>query len=428
MTTSPDARTARWVATTWLGVTLFLLTADHLALAIGGVKLKPGYAFVAGMWLFAPRAMLVVARAAVADVPRWPLLVLLPIGVSIALSHDLRSSLLWLGWAGFDLATVITVYAFARTQRLEQIDVRRAATLAIAMIAAAGLAQFAAIFVLGRPILDPQVHLGVYRLNGVAGWPHFLAIDAFLLLPLVLTGPLSRVEVAVLAVMLFVLAMSTAKIAWLLAAALVGLLLVLRRARPLLAVVGVAVPLAVAALLVPLPSRDGATLSGLDRLGRYAAGALESTSIQDRVMIGTMGLQVVELYPWFGVGPRAYATYVWTRFDVELPGRNKLDIEGKVAAKHENIWIEFMAELGIPATLGLLAILVRSLWIRHGRFVNALHAGTWCALVLYFAVSGTLSQTGLLTLVYAVFGLYWYARTMAIPSAADRTAPASPPP
>lgn len=415
------------VAVAWLGVTLFLLTADHLAVVVGGVKLKVGYAFVLGLWLFGPRQMLVAARGALARMPRWPWLVLVPILVSVALSFNVRSSLLWLAWLGFDGLTVLTVYAFAQAQRLGEHEVRGAATIGTALVAVLGLVQFAAIFLLDRPILDPQVHLGVYRLNGASGWPHFLAIYAFLLVPLVVAGTLSRVQLAVLAAILFVLAMSTAKIAWLLAGGLVGMLLVLRMARPLLPVLVVAVPLAAAALLVPLPSRDGATLSGADRLARYAGGALESTSIRDRLMIGEMGLAVFARYPWFGVGPRAYETYVWTRFDAELPGRNKLDVEGKVAAKHENIWIEFLTELGVLATAGLLAILVRALWVPGWRFANALHAGAWSALLLYFTVSGMLSQTGLLTLVYAVFGLYFHARSLP-PSAGAPTARASPPP
>ncbi len=133
-----------------------------------------------------------------------------------------------------------------------------------------------------------------------------------------------------------------------------------------------------------------------------------------------MGLKVWTKHPWFGVGPRAYDTYVFSRFDVELPGENKLDIENKVNAKNENIYIEFLAEAGVLFTLGFVLVIVAALWVPGWRFANSLHLGAWIALALYFAISGQVSQTGLLTMVYAVFGIYFYAREAGADSEADR--------
>ena len=72
------------------------------------------------------------------------------------------------------------------------------------------------------------------------------------------------------------------------------------------------------------------------------------------MLINQMGLRVWERHPWFGVGPRAYDEYVFSRFDRELPGVNKLDGNRMVNAKSENIWIEFLAENGLLFTLGFL--------------------------------------------------------------------------
>ena len=57
----------------------------------------------------------------------------------------------------------------------------------------------------------------------------------------------------------------------------------------------------------------------------------------------------------------------------------------------------------------LAFVLMRAL-LAHGlRFANRLHLGSWLALVLYFTVSGQFSQTALLTMAYAMFGVYFYA-------------------
>jgi O-antigen ligase len=128
-----------------------------------------------------------------------------------------------------------------------------------------------------------------------------------------------------------------------------------------------------------------------------------------------MGRNVWSKHPWFGVGPRAFDDYVLTRFDRELPAANKLDANRRVNTKNENIWVEFLAENGALFTLAFAFVLVRALWVPRWEFANRLHLGTWIALVLYFAVSGQFSQSGLLTMAYAVFGIYFHARELTAP-------------
>jgi hypothetical protein len=70
-------------------------------------------------------------------------------------------------------------------------------------------------------------------------------------------------------------------------------------------------------------------------------------------------------------------------------------------------------------TLAFALVVVRALWVSRWRFANPLQLGAWMALVMYFAISGQVSQNGLLTMVYAVFGIYFYAREL--PAETPRT-------
>jgi hypothetical protein len=403
------------LAVAWLGLMLFLLSADHLFVRLAGVKVKWAYLFILGLWLFDTAAMYQAARQALRRVPKYWALVLIPAAVAVATSVNVKSSLLWFGWLLFDALTVLTVYAFLTAHRVTAEHVQAAAAGALALMALFGLVQFVSMTALGIPIFDPQIHLGIYRLNGLSGWPHFLNIYAFLLLPIVLTSQRISVPVAVMLVVLFfVLAQSTAKTGWLLLGALALLLLAFHRTPLLRKAVLVAVPVVVIALLLPLPATpsDGASLSGVEKIYRFGRNFTETTSVRDRMLINSQGTKVWLKHPWFGVGPRAYDTYVFSRFDQELPGENKLDIEGKLNAKNENVWIEFLAESGVLFTLGFAALLIAALWVPRWQFANSLHLGSWMALVLYVAISSQVSQTGLLTMVYAVFGIYLYARTL----------------
>jgi O-antigen ligase len=232
---------------------------------------------------------------------------------------------------------------------------------------------------------------------------------------------------AILILLIFVLAQSTAKTGWVLFVALGVLLLVFERRFLLGKYLLLLIPAVAIALFIPFHSSEGQQpmLSGAQKIARLGHDFTNTFSVRDRVLINEMGVKVWLKHPWFGVGPKAYQTYVFDRFDQELAGENKYDLENKLNARNENIWIEFLVECGALFTLAFLAVLVRALWVPRWSFANPLHLGAWIALVLYFAISGQVSQTGLLTMVYAVFGIYFYARE--IPeSGALRTAAQKP--
>ena len=414
-------RAASPAAVTLLAVTFFLLTADLLHLVWAGAKIKYGYFAVLSLWLTAPRGMLGSAMAGLRAAPRWPLVLAVPLAISVATSHDVRASVAWTLWLAFDLCTVLTVYAFLTAHRFRTRQVAAAAAGALALVALGGLAQFAAIHGLGRVVLSPQQHLDVYRINGLAGWPHFLCIFAFLLLPLVVTqerlAPAVRIALAVL---VFVLVQSTAKTGWVLFLALASLMLWFDRATFTRHFLGFLLPATIVALLLPVPlppsvapAAGAGAASGSAKVHAFAQDldvTRDTSSGTDRLLINRMGLAVFAQHPWFGVGPRAYGAYVTTRFDAELPGVNKRDANGTVNTRNENIWIEALAEGGLFLTLGLAVLLVRTLRVPGFAFRNRLHFGAFVALVLYFGLSGQVSQTGLLTLAYAVLGVFLYAR------------------
>lgn len=409
---SPGATALR---TVYVAALLFLLTADLLFVAVAGHKIKYGYFLVLGAWAFAPARMLATARDALRRLPWYAWLPLPPLVVSVVLSNSVRDSVAWSLWLGFDAFTVVTVYAFLRAHAFSGDQVRRAVVLAAAAVAACGIAQFVAIYGFGRVIWQPQLHFDVYRINGVAGWPHFLNIFSFLLLPIVLVQRRLRPWPAlVMIALVYVLVQSTAKTGWVLFVALGMLLLVLDRRVFEKSFLVFLVPVTVVALLLPQPrfQQEAPPVSTAEKFQRFSADldiTDRTTSGTDRVLIGVMGLKVWAKHPWFGVGPRAYDNYVYSRFDQELAGENKRGVDNTINAKNENIWIELLAENGLLFTLAFAFLVARALWVPRWEFANRLQLGAWIALVLYFTVSGQFSQTSLLTLVYAVFGLYFYA-------------------
>lgn len=416
----PQAGTAAVVI---LALVFFLLSADLLHVVVAGAKIKLGYFAVAGMWLTAPAAMRNAALDALRRTPRWPLLVLVPLAISVATSAAPARSLAWTLWLAFDAFTVVTVYAYLVAHGFRPRQVASAATIALGLIAAGGLAQFLSIYVAGRIVLAPQQHFDLYRINGLSGWPHFLTIFSFLLLPLAVTQERLSVAARVtLSLLMFVLVQSTAKTGWVLFLALGLLLLWLDRVTFTRNFLCFLLPVTIVALVLPTPvpvepgasaTERAATITGGAKLQRFAEDldlTSGTTSGADRVLINTMGLDVFTQHPWFGVGPRAYARYVDTRFDAELPGVNKLDANGNVNFKNENIWIEWLAECGILFTAGIALLLARALWVPGFAFRSRLHFGTFLSLALYFGLSGQVSQSGLLTLAWAILGVHLHAR------------------
>jgi hypothetical protein len=405
-----------WLPLGCLCVALFLLSADLLHIDVSGNRVKFGYFLIACLWVFDPRGMLGVVRRALAHVPKIAYLIALPLAIAVATSADPASSVLWVLWLGFDVFTALTIHAFLTVQRVSPQQVRRVITASLALIAAGAFTQYVSIYFIHRVVFAPQLHFGVYRLNGLAGWPHFLNIFAFLLVPMVVVAPrLDAFTNGMLVCLVFVLVQSTAKTGWVLAVALALLLLAFDRRALVRNYLLLLVPLAMVALLLPSPALQATApvVSSTAKVARFAADldiTDRSTSGTDRMLINAMGLEVWQKHPWFGVGPKAYRHYVWSRFDAELPGINKLDGNRNVNAKNENIWIEFLAENGALFTLMFAVVVAWALWVPGWRFANPLHLGAWIALVMYFTVSGQVSQNGLLTMVYAVFGIYFYAR------------------
>lgn len=432
---------ASFAASALLAIAFFLLSADLLHVVVAGNKVKYGYFAIIGMWLTAPGPMRDAALSALRRAPRWPLLLLAPLAISVATSAAVGRSLGFVLWLGFDAFTVLTIYAFLVAHRFRPQDVAACATAALFLIASVAIVQFIAIHFLQRIVLTPQHHFDLYRINGVAGWPHFLCIFSFLLLPLVVTQERpSLATKVVVALLMFALVQSTAKTGWVLFLCLGSLMLWFDRATFTRNFMFLLLPATVAALLLPAPAppvaakRDAVAPPATVAVDQRASAAPQATaehitgsekfsvfsddlditrgttSGYDRVLIGEMGLAVFARHPWFGVGPRAYATYVGTRFDAELPGVNKIDANGNVNMKHENIWIEWLAECGALFTAGFALLLCRTLRVPGFVFRNRLHFGSFIALVLYFLVSGQVSQNGLLTLAYAVLGVFLYAR------------------
>jgi len=425
---------AGWLASAYLSLTLFMLSADRLFVSVDENKIKYGYFLVLGMWLFSPAGMFRTAMGTALRLPKAALLVLLPLSVSVAQSTHVKSSILWALWLGFDLFTVVTVYAFLTLHRFSVSRVQASAAASLALIAAFGLLQFVSIYGFGHVVFDPQFHLNTYRINGLSGWPHFLNIFAFLLLPLVLLHERPAAwQRVVLVALVFVLVQSTAKTGWVLFVALGALLAALDRKAFARVFLLFLLPATAIALLLPIPSfknaaesvgatrnvavlpadpgASDATTSAAEKVAAFASDldiARKTTSGADRMLINRMGLDVWMKHPWFGVGPNAYDAYVFTRFDEELPGVNKRDANGNINAKNENIWIEFLSENGLLFTAGFAIVVAWALWVPGWRFSNALHLGAWMALLLYFCISAQVSQNGLLTMVYAVFGIYLY--------------------
>ena len=406
------------IISAYLSFTLFLLSADLLYVEVAGNKLKIGYFFLLGLWCFNPGQIWATAMDAVRRVPKYVWLPLIPLVITVATSGNLQKSVWWTLWLAFDLFTIVTVYAFLRAFRPSIDRVQESVAHSLALIALFGAIQFVFIYGLDQPVFGPQVHLDVFRLNGLSKWPHFLNIFAFLLLPMVVTKKsLSAPVKAILILLIFVLAQSTAKTGWILFVALGGFLLVFDRRLLLGKYLLILIPAAAVALFVPFHFSDGEqpTLTGAQKIARFGHDFANSWSVRDRILINEMGLKVWLKHPSFGVGPKAYDTYVLNRFDQELAGENKFDVENNLNARNENIWIELLAECGAFFTLAFLAVLVRALWVPRWSFTNPLHLGAWIALVLYYAISGQVSQTGLLTMVYAVFGIYFYAQASTDP-------------
>ena len=396
------------ISALFTGFFFFLLSADHLSVAIGSGHFKFAYFLVPAFWAIRPLPMLRTAKSLVCrlrPVHAIPLLMLIP---SLAHTVDPSSTTLWFGWFLFDLATTLTVACFLQSRPTSDSWLRIACLFGLAMIAFFGFLQYASIYFYGAPLFDPQVHRSFYRLNGISGWPHFLNIFSFLLLPIAVADPRwLRYERPVLATLVFVLTQSTAKTGWVLACGMGVIFFIEHREVFYRKILGFLMPVTLLALLVPSPRADHLPSNAIEKVSRVAQdlNPTANGSGRDRLLINRMGLLVFLKHPFTGIGPRAYESYVLHHFESEIPGENKYDVNGKINNRNENIWIELLSETGILFTGSVILFLVY--WLsrfRAGQHHPALLA-TWCALALYYGVSGQFSQNFLLTMPFAIWGV-----------------------
>jgi O-antigen ligase len=403
------------ISVCWIAVTFFLMSADLVFFHCSGLKIKVAYFLVFLPWLFHFQAMKSLSVEVLKVVPRWVYLILLPIFFSVLTSIDVRDSIWWSFWAAFDVVTVLTFYSFLKIKKLSVENLQIAFGLAASLVGFFGLVQFISIYLFNWVIFNPQFHFGTYRINGLAGWPHFFNIFSFLLIPPIISAEkLSKWMKFGLAILVFSLVQSTGKIGWILLVVMGLMFLWMRRPSFFRNYLLFVVPCWIIALLLPVPSfQDHHQLTSASEKALVFASDLDlnrgDASGKDRLLISQMGLRVWLKHPFLGVGPRAYDTFVTTRFDQELPGASKNDVNGHVNLRNENIWVEWLSENGVLFTIMLMAILIFVLIPRGFGFANPIHFGTWCALVMYFLFSGQVSQNGLLTLVYAVMGVYFYS-------------------
>ncbi len=336
---------------------------------------------------------------------------LLPLGVSVLLSSSISSSVVWVLWLGFDLFTTMTIFSRLRADHAKINEIREGALIALALIAFFGIVQFIAFSFFDTSIFHPQKNGGIIRINGLSGWPHFLNIYSFLVIPLVLSQAIwSKRERLVLLAILFVLVQSTAKTGWVLFITLGIVLFFLTRDIFQKKFLRFCLPFVVLLILVPAPAPLKAKHQTLERLSTMAKDLDYENygSGKDRLLINIMGMKVFLKHPWFGVGPRAYRAYVENSFDQEMPGESKLDITGAVNLRNENIWVELLSETGVLFTAFFALLIFFGLRALKNVTGNPLARAACTSLLLYYGVGGQFSQNILLTLPFAVWGIFLY--------------------
>lgn len=187
---------------------------------------------------------------------------------------------------------------------------------------------------------------------------------------------------------------------WLAAAA--ATLFLLARWRPWAIL---ALPLALIAITAAGPESLRARITSMVR----PQGQLDSN--QHRIVSWSTGLAMVEAHPLLGVGPEQvrlqFKSYVPKRFSGPLP-------VGFYGHLH-NIYLQYAAERGIPATIFMVSFLIWPAWIwfRTSRRLPPDHPALWAlnlgiAMVIGVLVTGVfehnLGDSEVLTLTLAVLG------------------------
>ena len=394
----------------FFGFFLFLLSADRASVHLGGGNLKYAYFLVPFLWTWHPKLMLKLAIDGIKKTPPMLAIGIVPLIFSVAFSFNRFQSLVWCGWLTFNLLTLISVFSFLKVNQFTSSRIRDSALLGLSLIAAAGLLQYICIYFFDFIVFSPQHHREFYRINGLAGWPHFLNIFSFLLLPLVLSfSEWRKWERPILFMVTYVLFQSTSKTGWVLFVALGAALFAFNRRGFFKKFLKFLVPISILFTILPTSPCGPYNLLGFKKLALFAqdANIEENSSGNERLLICLMGLKVFRKYPLVGVGPRAYSEYTASRFKSDFPGDYNWGLVGNT--RNENIWVELLAENGL--------IFAALLWIALAFYLrpkiltpnNAILSGAWTSLILYYGMSGQFSQNILLTLVFAVWGIFFYA-------------------
>ncbi len=397
----------------FFGFFLFLLSSDRASVHLGAGNLKYAYFFLPLLWTWHPKAMLQIAISVTKKTPPILLIGIVPLILSVAFSFNRFQSLVWCGWLIFNLFTLISVFSFLKVNQFTSSRIRDSALIGLFLIAAVGLFQYVCIYFFDFLILSPQHHRGFYRINGLAWEPSFFNIFSFLLLPLVLAfSEWRKWERSILFGLTYALFNSTSKAGWLLFIALGAILFIYRRDIFLKKFLKFLVPISLMFAILPTPPSGSSNLPGFKKLALFAKDAeltgnspsSERLSGKERLDNVLTGIKVFKKYPLLGVGPRGYGKYTAVQFGADFPGNS--------TPVNMNIWVELLNENGLIFVTFLCILLV--FYLRSTVLIskNAILSGAWVSLILYYGISGQFSQNILLTLVFAVWGIYLYAQEL----------------
>jgi hypothetical protein len=398
----------------YLGMVIFSLTADRLSLSFGNAYLKFGYLLILGLWFFKPSQMGRSFYDLLKRLPRWSLILLLPLAVSVLGSDSVRESLIWVIRFGFAFFASLTTFAFLDANRFDDRRIRSAVSLALVMIAFFGFIQMISLYVFHHEIFDPQIHRASYRINGVANWPNNLNVYAFLLIPFLLVQEKIKIsERLILIAIFYIVIQSTSKTFWLLVPAMGMLAFFFSRKIFVRQFLSFLMPAFLVLMLIPTPQLAGIeAMTGAEKVATMAKDFdvihHPDSSVMDRMVINRLSYQVWKKHPAFGVGPRAYSAYMQNSFHSDYPELKNMDVNGASITRHEHVWLEFLAENGFFFTLVLITVLAKFLWVKRWQWSSEIQMGAWCSLVLYWVLSTHFSQNGIQLVTFTMMGIYAY--------------------
>jgi hypothetical protein len=322
--------------------------------------------------------------------------------LSFFYSHNQQSSMIWFAWFTFNLITLIATPLHLEKKQISFEKLISTFTLTLAVFDFISSFQIFS-FLFQSPIWQPQSHLTVYRLNGLANFPNFFSIYNFLLIPIILING-KKYEKYIASFGIYLLTLSTAKTGCMLILSLLILLVVFRKNLQTNSKM-------MAHLIVPFFL--GLATPAIRPEGAYYSNARLMTSFfselnineidsspRERVVIFLQAMNIAVSNPITGVGPRAYSEYVNKREfeDVRTPIFSKY--QRKKFLHNESIWSEIFSELGFVLGGIFLVIILVNLALYF-----EVSSSLVLTLILYYFVSGMLVQNFLLTFIYILWGI-----------------------